>query len=65
MCYIAEDQSDISVKDGVKKGEYQLVLITPEMLLGGKQWRKMLRLEIYSQRLRTVVIDEAHTVKKW
>ena len=65
MCYIAEDQDNMSIKNGIKKGEYQVVLITPEMLLDNKQCRKMLRDEVYSERLHTVVIDEAHRVKKW
>ena len=40
MCYIAEDQDNMSIKNRVKKEEYQLVLITSEMLLDNKQWRK-------------------------
>ena len=65
MCYIAEDQDNMSIKNRVKKEEYQLVLITFEMLLDNKQWRKMLRDEVYSECLCTVVLDEAHTVRKW
>ena len=55
----------MSIKNRVKKEEYQLVLITSEMLLDNKQWRKMLRDEVYSELLCTVLLDEAHTVKKW
>lgn len=63
--YIAGEQKDEGVKRAVMKGEYQLVLFTPEMLLESKLWRKMLLGEVYSQRLRVLVVDEAHTVKKW
>ena len=63
-CYITADQED-HVKIGVLIGKYQLVLFTPEMLLDTKIWRKMLLGEIYRYRLRSLVVDEAHTVKKW
>ena len=46
-------------------GDYQLVFFTPEMLLSKHKWRRLLLGEKYTQRLRVVVIDEAHTVKKW
>lgn len=51
--------------DGVRNGHYRLVLFTPEMLLERKDGRCMLLGEVYSSRLRTVAIDEAHIVKKW
>lgn len=53
------------MKERVMKGDYQLVLFTPEMLLNKKRWRRMLLGNVYSSRLRAFVIDEAHTVKKW
>ena len=53
------------MKERVKNGNYQLVLFTPEMLLDKKRWRRMLLDDVYSARLRAVVVDEAHTVKKW
>ena len=53
------------MKERVRNGAYQLVLFTPEMLLDKKRWRRMLLDDVYSTRLRAVVVDEAHTVKKW
>ena len=64
-CYIAGDQEDERVKAGVIRGDYQLVLFTPEMLLQSRQWRNIFLGKIYSRRLRTFVVDEAHTVKQW
>ena len=64
-CCICGDQEDGLVKERVVRGEFQLVLITPELLLDKKEWRKMLLNDVYSSHLRTLVIDEAHTVKKW
>ena len=46
-------------------GEYQLVYITPELLITGRVWRKLLVGEIYNERMMGFVVDEAHTVKKW
>lgn len=51
--------------DGVANGNYQLIYFTPEALLNHKRWRNVLHSEVYGQRLRVVVIDEAHTVIKW
>ena len=39
-------------------------LFTPEMLLSKHKWRRMLLGDKYTQNLRAVVIDEAHTVKQ-
>lgn len=58
-------ESTEEMKDGVRKGEYQLVYITPELLICNAGWRKMLVGEGYAERLQAFVVDEAHTVKKW
>lgn len=52
VCYITGEQEDACVKVGVRNGDYQLVLFTPEMLEEKKQWRRMLLGEVYSSRLR-------------
>ena len=54
-----------SLRKEVQEGEYKLVYITPELLITGSAWRKMLVGELYSERLMAFVVDEAHTVKKW
>ena len=63
--YVTGEPGNEDVKRGVRKGEYQLVFFTPELLINNKRWRKVLGGEIYSNRLRAFVIDEAHRVKKW
>lgn len=50
---------------GVARGKYQLVFLTPEMLLNDMKWRLLLRGDEYKRRVQGLVIDEAHTVKKW
>ena len=53
------------MKNGVLEGEYQLVFFTPECLIDQKKWREALKGRLFQARLRALVIDEAHTVKKW
>ncbi len=53
------------MKRNVLDGKYQLVFFTPECVIDQKTWREALRGKIFQERLRALVIDEAHTVKKW
>ena len=39
--------------------------ISPESILNNKKFRAMLQKEIYKEKLRVLVIDEAHCVKLW
>ena len=58
------DQDDEKVKSGITTCTFKLVYFTPEMLLLNRTWRELLTTPFYHERLRAVVIDEAHTVKK-
>ena len=49
----------------MENGEYQIVFLTPEMLLMNKRCRSMLISKTYSERLKLFVVDEAHTIKTW
>ena len=67
-CGVYGGQDDEQVQKDVLKGEYRLVYFTPETIIGVKKWRNMLLNDVNSSRLRTFIIDEAHTVKcklKW
>ena len=66
-CHISSDQVDGTVSDGVVEGRYKVVYFSPELLLSTKttKWRKVLGSEAYAKRLRTFIVDEAHTVVKW
>jgi len=57
--------SDSAVKRGILEGAFQLVFISPEMLLSTKKWKKLLRGEVYSERLKALVVTEAHYIEKW
>ena len=43
----------------------RLVFFTPEMIITNKRWRKMIAGDVYNERLKAFVVDEAHCVKKW
>ena len=64
MTYVSADQKNDDILEGVRKGVYKLVYFTPEMLLLNKHWRViLLTSKVYTQNLRALIVDEAHTVK--
>lgn len=63
FCYISQKETQ-SLKS-MENGEYQIVFLTPEMLLINKQCRSMLISKTYNKRLRLFVVDEAHTIRTW
>ena len=46
-------------------GKYQVVFISPELLLTEETWRGMLQSPLYKQHLVGFIIDEAHCIIKW
>ena len=63
--FVGREQEDKTVKDGVLKGQYQLVFISPESLIMNLQWREMLRSDVYQWNLVGLAVDKAHCVTKW
>ena len=51
--------------EGVISGKFQIVYISPEMIIGTNKWRSTLQEEKYQSRLCGIIVDEAHCVKKW
>ena len=51
--------------DEVVNGNFQIVYISPEMLIGTHKWRSILLDDKYQSNLKGVIIDEAHCVIKW
>ena len=49
----------------IQNAEYQVVFVTPEMILTNTLWRKMLHSSVLSKHLRAFVVDEAHTIVHW
>ena len=62
-CVTGESSSE--EKSQVVKGEFQLVMFSPESLLSGRKWRKLLQIEPYRSNVVAFIVDEAHCVKKW
>lgn len=62
---VSGEGKDEEVVGGVLQGNYQLVFFTPEAMLLSRKWRRMLTSDVYARSLRALVVDEAHTVKKW
>ena len=59
-----EDSTGNTRRD-IKKGEYQLVFVSPEALFATLEWRRMLSTELYRAILVGFIVDEAHCVTKW
>ena len=57
--------ADAAMIEKVVNGRCQLVFFTPEALLESRKWSRLLQSKEYSTRVKVLVIDEAHTVKKW
>ena len=53
------------VAEGVVRGEFQIVMLSPEAMLTDLKWREMFRSKVYHDNLVGLVIDEAHCVEKW
>ena len=51
--------------EDVKKGCYDLLRASPELLLTSSEWRVLLQSTLYKEQLVGVVVDKAHCVKKW
>ena len=64
MAYVTAEQDNDEVLQAVQMGVYKIVFFTSEMWLN-KQWHRLLTSQIYTANLRAVVVDEAHTIKKW
>ena len=59
------EQHDEAVKQAVVSGEYQLVYMSSESLLGVLQWCEMFRSPAYQESLVAIAVDEEHLVEKW
>ena len=58
-------ETDSKMRDMIYEGQFQLIFIGPEQLLGSRKWRVMLRNDFYQSYLVGFVVDEAHLVKQW
>ena len=63
--FIGEAQTDENAIMNVLNGDIQLVCISPESLLLNQRYRSMLTTKSYQEKLKALVVDEAHCVKFW
>ena len=63
--FVGEAQTNREAERMVKKGEIQLVFISPENIVWSDQFRRMLFSEVYVSNLVAIVVDEAHCIKTW
>ncbi|THU82780.1 hypothetical protein K435DRAFT_871986 [Dendrothele bispora CBS 962.96] len=50
---------------GIVKGDYQVVIISPEMLLSKRFVDEVLRKPEFTRRVLALVVDEAHVISHW
>ena len=63
--FVGELQQDIEAMTNIRKGLVQLLFISPESLLSNPQWREMLLLPVYQERVVALVVDKAHCITMW
>jgi ATP-dependent DNA helicase RecQ len=56
---------DEVVENEIMHGKFNIIYISPELLLRKHVWREMLRSDLFQQRMVGFIVDEAHCVKKW
>nr|XP_002739720.2 PREDICTED: ATP-dependent DNA helicase Q-like SIM-like [Saccoglossus kowalevskii] len=56
---------DVSQNQDILEGKYSFIYTNPESILGNDRWREMLKSKVYSDNLKLIVVDEAHTVMQW
>lgn len=64
-CFYVLTTPDVNVNQRIVAGEWQIVVISPEMLLSRRFIREVLKSAEFAQRILSVVVDEAHVVSHW
>lgn len=59
--FVGEEQRDEEVKEGVMRGQFQLIYMSPDSLLCVLRWREM-SLSTYHSNLVAEIVNEAHCV---
>ena len=64
MCAVGETQQNKMEVDLIRNGQYQILFISPELLLVNLTWRDMIRSYTYMHNLVAFVVDEVHCVSQ-
>lgn len=63
-CYISSSQTDPTVATRVRKGECNVLYMSPETALSD-EWLPVLSSKVYKHRFSAIAVDEAHCISKW
>lgn len=64
--YICDKEAEsAATKHAAKKGDYQVLFVSPESLFLSPEWRNMISSNHYRSHLVGFIVDEAHCIKKW
>jgi superfamily II DNA helicase RecQ len=62
---ILSGQDSTSIIKRLKEGQYQILIMSPEMIISNSAVRSCLQHESVKSRVKCVVIDEAHCIVSW
>ncbi|XP_063444125.1 recQ-like DNA helicase BLM [Mytilus trossulus] len=62
---VGEIQKDKGVGQKISEGQFSIVFSSPEAALTSGMWRKSLTSGVFHDRVKAVVIDEAHCITEW
>lgn len=60
--YIGKDSSE---NDLIEKAEFDFIYGSPEQFVGDLKWRSVLKSSQFQEKMKAIVVDEAHTVIQW
>ena len=63
--YVGHLQQDLESMNNIQKGEVQLPYTSPESILCNPQWRELLHLQVYRDKMVGLIIDESHCIAMW
>ena len=64
VAFVGKEQKD-EVKNGVERGEYSLVFMSPEAMLTVLRWQEIFHTDVYQECMICLAVDEAHCIRTW
>ena len=63
--YIGQLGQDLESVHSIQKDKVQLLFASPESILCNPQWRELLHLQVYQEKMVGLIVDEAHCIAMW
>ena len=60
--YIGKDYNG---NDLIEKAEFDFIYGSPEQFVGDLKWRSVLKSSQFQEKMKSIVVDEAHIVIQW